>query len=153
MELLQYLVERSIQSPRAKFDPLFLGMQLYSRKWFFHPGKDEHKEHLKFFLESFAESGELKRDDGGYVLSGKALETLSNHELEKQQHRDNLATARVGNNLTWAIVIVGILGIGAQLAMWWLDRGGTVVPNNAKHSDSFSVAVSPPLQSRTCRRR
>lgn len=122
MDLLRYLVERSLQNPKAKFDPLFLGMQLYSRKWIFHPGKDEHKEHLKLLLESFAESGELKRADGGYVLSGKALETLSNHELEKQQHRDNLATAKVGNNLTWAIVIVGILGIVAQLAMWWLDR-------------------------------
>ncbi|MWJ26724.1 hypothetical protein GPM19_00630 [Halomonas sp. ZH2S] len=123
MNLLQYLVERSIQKPREKFDPLFLGMQLYTRRWFFHPGKDEQKEHLKLLLESFAESGELKRDNGGYVLSGKALETLSNHELEKQQHRDNLATAKVGNNLTWAIVVVGLLGIGAQSVMWWLENG------------------------------
>lgn len=123
MDLLQYLVESSIQKPRAKFDPLFLGMQLYSRKWFFHPGKDEHKEHLKLLLESFAESGDLKRDNGGYVLSGKAIETLSNHELEKQKHRDNIATAKVGNNLTWAIVIVGMLGVVAQVIMWWLDNG------------------------------
>ena len=121
MDLLQYLVERSIQKPREKFDPLFLGMQLYSRKWFFHPGKDEHEEHLKLLLESFADAGDLKRDNGGYMLSGKALETLSNHELEKQKHRDNLATAKVGNSLTWAIVVVGILGIGAQIAMWWID--------------------------------
>lgn len=123
MDLLQYLVERNIQKPKEKFDPLFLGMQLYSRKWFFHPGKDEHKEHLKLLLESFAESGDLKRDNGGYLLSGKALETLSNHELEKQKHRDNLATAKVGNNLTWAIVIVGILGVAAQVVMWWIDNG------------------------------
>ena len=123
MDLLQYLVERSIQKPREKFDPLTLGMQLYSRKWFFHPGKDEHKEHLKLLLDSFAESGDLKLDDGGYVLSGKALETLSNYELEKQKHRDNLAMAKVGNSLTWAIVIVGVLGIAAQIAMWWFDNG------------------------------
>lgn len=122
MDLLQYLVERSIQKSREKFDPLFLGMQLYSRKWFFHPGKGEHKEHLKLLLESFAESGDLVRDKDGYLLSGKALETLSNYELEKQKHRDNLATAKVGNNLTWAIMIVGILGIVAQLIMWWLDN-------------------------------
>lgn len=115
MELLQYLVERSIQKPREKFDPLFLGLQLYSRKWFFHPEKDVHKEHLKLLLESFVESGELKRQDGGYVLSGKALETLANHDLEQQKHQDNIATAKVGNNLTWAIVIVGLLGIAAQL--------------------------------------
>lgn len=123
MELLQYLVERSIQKPTEKFDPLFLGMQLYSRKWFYHPGKDEHKEHLKLLLESFVESGELKRKDGGYVLSGKALETLSNHDLEQQKHQDNIATAKVGNNLTWAIVIVGLLGIGAQLTMWVFGGG------------------------------
>lgn len=123
MDLLQYLVERSIQKPKEKFDPLLLGMNLYSRKWFFHPGRDEHKEHLKLLLESFVESGDLKRDNGGYVLSGKALETLSNHELEKQQHRDNLVTAKVGNNLTWAIMIVGILGIVGELIMWWIDNG------------------------------
>lgn len=115
MDLLQYLVERSIQKPKEKFDPLFLGMQLYSRKWFYHPEKDEHKEHLKLLLESFVESGDLKRQDTGYILSGKALETLSNHDLEQQKHQDNLATARVGNKLTWAIVIVGLFGIGAQL--------------------------------------
>jgi len=123
MELLQYLVERSIQEPREKFDPLFLGMQLYSRKWIFHPGKEEHKKHLKLLLQSFDESGDLKRNEDGYSLSGKALETLSNHELEKQKHRDNLATAKVGNRLTWAIVIVGILGIAAQLVIWWSDKG------------------------------
>ncbi|RUO46783.1 hypothetical protein CWE25_13475 [Idiomarina fontislapidosi] len=65
----------------------------------------------------------MKRDKGGYVLSGKALETLSNHELEKQKHRDNPATAKVGNNLTWAIVIVGIVGVLAQVIMWWFDNG------------------------------
>lgn len=117
MDLLQYLVERSIQKPKDKFDPLFLGMQLYSSKWFYHPEKDEHQEHLKLLLESFVESGDLRLNDGAYVLSGKALETLSNHDLEQQKHQDNLATAKVGNTLTWAIVIVGLLGIGAQLFM------------------------------------
>lgn len=122
MDLLQYLVERSIQQPRAKFDPLFLGMQLYTKKWFYHPEKDQHKEHLKLLLESFVESGDLKREDGGYVLSGKALETLSNHDLEQQKHQDDLAIGKVGNNLTWAIVGVGLLGIGAQFIMWWLEN-------------------------------
>lgn len=94
---------------------MFLGLQLYSRKWFYHPEKDEHKEHLKLLLESFVESGDLKRQDGGYTLSGKALETLANHDLEQQKHQDNLATAKVGNRLTWAIVLIGMLDILVQL--------------------------------------
>ncbi len=120
IDLLKFLVESAIQNPNEKFDPLFLGMQLYSTKWFYHPEQHEHKEHLKLLLESFVESLDLERDNGNYALSGKALQTLSNHDLEQQNHQDSISTAKVGNRLTWAIVIIGLMGIFSEIVMWSL---------------------------------
>jgi hypothetical protein len=123
MELLGHLVERKIDNPRDEIYPLLLAVQKYSRKWLYHPDKDRHKAHLELVLDSFVESGELAKKDTNYVVTGKALVTLSEFELNVQRHQDQIKTAKVGNRLTWAIVIVGIAGILSQMWMWATEQG------------------------------
>ena len=121
--LLRHLVERKIDNPRDEIYPLMLAIQKYSRKWLYHPDKEKHKAHLELVLESFVDSGELNKRGTNYVVTGKALVTLSEYELNVQQHEDQIRTARVGNRLTWAIVIVGIAGIVSQALMWAAEQG------------------------------
>ncbi|MCL7928767.1 hypothetical protein [Halomonas llamarensis] len=123
MELLRHLVERKIDNPRDEIYPLMLAVQKYSRKWLYHPDKDKHKAHLELVLDSFVESGELIKNGTNYVVTGKALDTLSEFELNVQRHQDQIKTAKVGNRLTWAIVIVGVVGILSRAWMWAIEQG------------------------------
>ncbi len=123
MELLRHLVERKIDNPRDEIYPLMLAVQKYSRKWLYHPDKDKHKAHLELVLDSFVDSGELTKKGTNYVVTGKALVTLSEFELNVQRHQDQIKTAKVGNRLTWAIVFVGVAGIVSQVWMWAIEQG------------------------------
>jgi len=123
MDLLRYLVERRIQNPNEQVHPLLLGAQRHSRKWVLHPNRDEHAEYLRLLLESFYISGDMERKGSTYVVTAKALETLSDYDREVQRHQDQLRTSRVGNALTWAIVIVGLVGIFSRFLMWNLEQG------------------------------
>lgn len=123
IDLLRYLVERKIENPRDEICPLILAVQRCSRKWLYHPDKDRHKAHLELVLDSFLTSGDLVKKSTNYVVTGKALVTLSEYELSVQRHRDQINTAKVGNRLTWAIVIVGVAGILSQVWMWAIERG------------------------------
>ncbi len=123
IDLLRYLVERKIENPRDEIYPLMLAVQRHSRKWLYHPDKDRHKAHLELVLDSFLDSGDLVKKSSNYVVTGKALVTLSEYELSVQRHKDQISTAKVGNKLTWAIIIVGVAGILSQVCMWAIERG------------------------------
>ena len=121
-DLLRYFVERTVQNPRASFTPVMLGIELHSRRWFYHPGREEHVAYLRLLMDSMVTTGDLAYDQGIYRVSHKAVATLSEYERDEQRHQDNVRTSRVSNRLTWAIVGVGILAILAQVVMWSLDR-------------------------------
>lgn len=123
IDLLRHLVERKIENPRDEINPLMLAVQRHSRKWLYHPDKDRHKAHLEIVLDSFLDSGDLVKKNINYVVTGKALVTLSEYELSVQRHKDQINTAKVGNRLTWAIVIVGVAGILSQVWMWAIEQG------------------------------
>lgn len=123
IDLLRHLVERKIENPRDQIYPLMLAVQRYSRKWLYHPDKERHKAHLELVLDSFVASGDMTKDGLNYVVTGRALVTLSEYELSIQRHKDQINTAKIGNRLTWAIIIVGIAGILSQLWMWAVASG------------------------------
>lgn len=124
LELLKLLVEKSIEEPGKTFDPLFLGMEFHSRRWFYHPQMKENHAHLKMVMDSLVETGDLKKTDSLYKVSPRALITLSDYACEEQRHQDNLNTFSVGNKLTRAIILVGIAGIVTQLFIWWSGPRG-----------------------------
>jgi hypothetical protein len=123
MELLRHLLGRKIDNPKDEIYPLLLAVQKYSRKWLYHPNKDKHKAHLELVLDSFVNSGELIKKNMNYVVTCKALVTLSKFEFNVQRHQDQIKTAKVGNRLTWAIVVVGVAGILSQAWMWAFEQG------------------------------
>ncbi|MFT6907864.1 MAG: hypothetical protein ACJAS1_004552 [Oleiphilaceae bacterium] len=123
MELLRHLLGRKIDNPKDEIYPLLLAVQKYSRKWLYHPNKDKHKAHLELVLDSFVDSGELIKKNMNYVVTCKALVTLSEFEFNVQRHQDQIKTAKVGNRLTWAIVVVGVAGILSQAWMWAFEQG------------------------------
>ena len=119
IDVLRLLTEKTIQKPESVFHPLLLGAELHSRRWFFHPGYKEHEAHLRMIFESLVDTDDLKNNGANYSVLPHALVTLSEYERDEQKHQDNVKTARIGNKLTVAIVVIGIIGIVSQLFIWW----------------------------------
>lgn len=122
LELLRYLVEESIQNPGKHFDPIFLGMQRHTTRWFYHPQRREHQAYLNLVLESLCETGDLQKKDGTFKVAPKALATLSQYENDERKHQDDMKTSRTGHWISGAILIVGLLAIVSRVLMWWYDH-------------------------------
>jgi hypothetical protein len=118
MELLNYIVEKTIDQPSYTTDSMSIGTHMYSNRWFHHPKRKEHQAHFKLILESLVESGELNNTDYRYSVTGKALATLSEYESDQQKHQDNINAAKTAHGLTRALIIIGGLGILTQIYIW-----------------------------------
>lgn len=122
MEILKDLVENTINEPQYSTSSLELGKEIYTHRWQFHPKKNEYQSHLSLILDSLVETGDLKKSDRRYSVTGKAIATLADYEHDQQKHQDNFNNAKTTNSLTKALILVGILGIMAQLLMWYYDK-------------------------------
>jgi hypothetical protein len=118
IKVLEYVLEKTTNKPDYRTDPLYLGMELYSKRWLFHPHKESMKNHYKLIFESLVESGDLIRNDHSYELSPKALNTISDYERDEQKHFDSQNSARKTRNLTKAIIVLGLLNLGFQAFRW-----------------------------------
>jgi len=50
--------------------------KLYSINWVLHPSKEEQQNKLELYLDSLVESGELRKVNYDYVVTGKAISTI-----------------------------------------------------------------------------
>lgn len=126
LDVLKYLVEKKIEDGRD-FNSITMAVDKKTRKWFYHPDKDRYRVHLQLILDSFVESGDLKKQEHGYRVTGKALITLSEYELNVQRHNDSLKSAKMSNRISSAIFFVGVLGIASQLFMWFISNEDKVL--------------------------
>lgn len=122
MELLNYLVEKTIENPTFETSPISLGAQRHSNRWYHHPQRVEHQTHYKLILNSLVETGDLTFNNSSYSVTGKALATLSDYELEQQKHQDIHNNSKVTHRLTLALILISGFGLIANIAMWWLDK-------------------------------
>ena len=54
--------------------------KLYSIKWVLHPSADEQQNRLELYLDSLVESGDLRKVNTEYVVTGKAISTIEKYE-------------------------------------------------------------------------
>lgn len=88
-ELLKYLVEQA-QAGRAQHETLDLMTELYSIKWVLHPQRETEQRKLEFYLDSLAETGELRKINYNYVVTGFALRAIEEYEEQERKHTENV---------------------------------------------------------------
>lgn len=88
-ELLKVLVEHALEG-HTEHEPLDLMTSLYSIKWFSHPHGEQAQSRLEFYLDSLVETGELKKTNYKYVLTGHALRAIEEYEEEERKHTENV---------------------------------------------------------------
>jgi hypothetical protein len=115
IELLKFLVERRLEgAPISGGIDLMTG--LYSLKWVLHPDKDSQLRRVNFYLDSLVDTGELRRENYKYELTGEALKAIEIYEEQERKHTENVKIQRRMLLLTFAIVLL----TGAQAGLYKL---------------------------------
>ena len=111
IETLRLLVQASAEDEQFGVDEISLPSLLHGPRWILHPDKTRQQNYARLLLASFANSGEVtKTENGIYRITGKALTTLSTYETETRRHDQMLAQSRHMKWLTFALIVVGLIG-------------------------------------------
>ncbi|MCD0422993.1 hypothetical protein LOC51_37775 [Rubrivivax sp. JA1024] len=105
--LLKMLVNEALDG-RAEHETLDLMTALYSIKWFSHPQGKEAQERLEFYLESLVETGELRKEDHKYVVTGLALRAIEEYEEQERKHTENV---KIQRRALWVAIAVAVLTV------------------------------------------
>jgi hypothetical protein len=105
MDLLRVLVARELEG-RSIGSPIDLMTELYTLRWVMHPQRDPQQHRLTFYLDSMVDTGELKKVNGDYKLTGEALKAIEIYEEQERKHTENVKVQRRMAWLTFAIVLL-----------------------------------------------
>jgi hypothetical protein len=119
IELLEFMLKNQLtpditrsQSWRNSsvdaIDIFSLMTQLHSLRWADHPHSNNEMKKLELYLDSLVESGDLKKNNDQYYVTGKALKTLEKHEENERRHLDAVGTQR---KILWLTLIIACAAI------------------------------------------
>ncbi|WP_051692947.1 hypothetical protein [Marinobacterium lacunae] len=106
MTILEKIITKQASAPHRTFGSLDLMTYLYGMRWYLHPKKREAREKLDLYLESFVASGELvKPVTLEYKITGKAIATLEQYQIEIAREKDNARTQKAIAILTFILAL------------------------------------------------
>lgn len=105
VDLLRFLVSQALEG-HDSFNKLDLMTQLYSIKWVLHPDQDSQIKKLEFYLESLADTGELRKENNKYLLTGHALRAIEDNEEQDRKHTENVKMQR---RMFWLTLVIALL--------------------------------------------
>jgi hypothetical protein len=105
--LLKMLVNEALDG-RTEYETLDLMTTLYSIKWFSHPQGTEAQQRLEFYLESLVETGELRKVNHNYVVTGLALRAIEEYEEQERKHTENV---KIQRRAYWVAIAIAALTV------------------------------------------
>ena len=135
MELLQFMMDDQLDRTDEGIHSVSLGLKLYSQRLFRHPSKEAHLSKLNFYLDSLVSSGELKKQDHKYVVTGEAISTIERYEEEERRHTEAVKLQRKMLWLTVIAVIFAVVQSGVVKLPTIIDWSQ---PQPARNGDSDS---------------
>lgn len=112
MELLQFMMSDQLDRGHQGIVVIDLMTKLYSIKWVVHPSADEQQSKLELYLDSLVNSGELRKVNTEYVVTGKAISTIEKYEEEERRHTEAVKLQKKMVSLTILIAFVAIVQSG-----------------------------------------
>lgn len=124
IKLLKVLVNEALDG-RSEHDLMGMMARLYTIRWFSHPQGQEAKKRLEKYLNWLEETGELRRRDHKYIVTGKALRVIEEYEEQERKHAENVILQR--RSLWVAVTIAALTSVQAGLVKLPLliDLSGT----------------------------
>jgi hypothetical protein len=109
ISLLKNILDLQLNKYNSGISLIALMSELYSFKWLNHPNKEYEKRKLDLYLKSLIDGGELQKQDGKYIVTGKAITTLEKYELSEERHVREVKNQRKIVFLTIIIAIATLL--------------------------------------------
>ncbi len=141
MELLHFMLEDQISREHDSIGVIDLMTKLYSIKWVMHPSSDDQEKKLEIYLDSLVESGDLRKVNHKYVVTGKAISTLERYEEEERRHDEILKLQCRMVWLTVILVTIGLLQAGLVKLPTLLDFSNAQKHNKSIHTDGNSASL------------
>lgn len=82
---------------------------MHTPLWYIHPNAKMYKKTLQLNLDSLVITGELRKEQDRYFVTGKAIETITHYELEENRYDQQLASQKLMGWLTFAILFLTVL--------------------------------------------
>ncbi len=111
IDLLKLLVDLAMDGKHSH-EAMDLMTALYTMKWFLHPQGEETHRRLEFFLEALVETGELRKVNHAFVVTGLALRAIEEYEEQERKHTENVKMQWRMFWLTLAIAVLTIVQAG-----------------------------------------
>jgi len=127
LNLLRLLVEKQLEDPSGSVSSWEIMDDLYTIKWYGHPKGNELHDKLKLFLASFVETKEIERIGGSghhYKVTGLALKSLEDADLEERRHQENIDIQR---RITYLTLVIACTAVAALWDKGMLDSFGEIL--------------------------
>lgn len=145
MELLRLMMDDQLDRTHDEIDSLDLMSKIYSMRLFLHPSWEVQHKKLEFYLDSLVLSGELKKINSKYVVTGKAISTIEKYEEDERRHTEAVKLQRKMFWLTIIAVIFAIVQSGVIKLPTIIDfsniPGIEILHNKANSADAKSRAA------------
>ena len=111
LTLLKEMVDRVSDDPAYTPSSFQYMEEKFGHRWSEHPEGQKTRRHLELLFESLEESGDLKKVHQRMTVSGKAISTLAEAEVEDRRHIESVRQQRLLALLTFGLVAVGFVQI------------------------------------------
>ena len=108
MKVLSHILVQTLKQHDYQTGYTQLLTDFYSVRWVRRPDKDELARYYKMLLDSLQETADVKKTTHGYALTSKAINSVSDDELEERRHRDNYLVQRGILFLRFALALIGV---------------------------------------------
>jgi len=101
LELLTFMIEQAAEG-KSSFNSLDLMTDMHTVRWITHPNGESVRNRLDLYLNSLVDTGELKKANGDYWLTGHALSLVEERAEQERKHKQ-------GIKIQWLIAILAFV--------------------------------------------
>jgi len=101
LELLTFMIEQAAEG-KDSFSSLELMTDMHTIRWITHPNGESVRHRLELYLDSLVDTGELKKANGDYQLTGYALSLVEERSEQERKHKQ-------GIKIQWLIAALALV--------------------------------------------
>ena len=110
VDVLKVLLSETIENEKFEVNEVTLPNHIHGWRYILHPDQKRQQRYAQLLLESLVHSKEMEKGRyGGYILTGKALETISKYESAERKHEESINQSKAMKWLTLALILVGLV--------------------------------------------
>jgi len=115
IQVLKLLLNKKIESPNQPTNIIDLICMIHGERWVLRPDSENIRNYYKVILNALVQKGDILKVEFGYHLKDQAFNTIAEFETDERKHKDTVALQSAIVFLTFALVILGVFNLIADL--------------------------------------